>query len=628
MIISAKRIRRVIAVLLILCMLTGVLAGCQRKPQSPPGDNTQAVPTLSDIGNDASNTSDTELNPDSSVVSSSLSAGGEYIVGDVDTSHLVSMSPEDNARVFYHIFVGSFSDSNGDGTGDLRGIINRIDYLNDGDPDSGCSLGVQGIWLSPIFKSPSYHKYDTTDYYTIDPAFGTVEDLIELTELCHERGIKLILDFVINHTGRNNLWFTKFCNARKDNNTESEYYNFYSVNDSVREGSRTFSKVSGADCFYECNFGGDMPEPDFDNPLVYDTFLEIARHYLEDIGVDGFRFDAAKYIYYGEEDRNAEFWIRFMRDLKAVKPDIYTVAEVWSADSATVRYAPALNCFDFTMAQVDGRISSTTKHGDVNGFTHYIESYLNSMRESAAAAYTRDGYCFLDNEEPGDELKQSYNYEPMLISFIANHDMDRAAGYMTYASGYAKMAANLLILTPGSPFIYYGEEIGMKGSRGSAATDANRRLAMLWGDGDTVRNPEGSSFDISKQTNGSVDDMWGDKNSLLTHYKRLILIRESNPEIGSGEFHALKLSDTKAGGFVSVSGDNCVAVFHNTTGSPVTIDLKAAKFTDGSSISELFDTDGCSIVATAYASMELEKTESVLNGTMLTIGEQSSVVLR
>ena len=134
----------------------------------------------------------------------------------------------DNNRVFYEIFVGSFSDSNGDGIGDLRGIINRMDYLNDGDINSGKSLNVEGIWLSPIFKSPSYHKYDVTDYYQIDPTFGSEEDLVELINLCHERNVKIIIDLPINHTSKSNLWFLKFSQAHKENNIESPFYDFYS----------------------------------------------------------------------------------------------------------------------------------------------------------------------------------------------------------------------------------------------------------------------------------------------------------------------------------------------------------------------------------------------------------------
>ena len=107
----------------------------------------------------------------------------------------------DNNRVFYEIFVGSFSDSDGDGIGDLRGVINRLDYLNDGDPESGKSLGIEGIWLTPVFPSPTYHKYDVTDYYAVDPQFGTMADLEELIAGCHARGIKLILDLPLNHTG-------------------------------------------------------------------------------------------------------------------------------------------------------------------------------------------------------------------------------------------------------------------------------------------------------------------------------------------------------------------------------------------------------------------------------------------
>ena len=132
----------------------------------------------------------------------------------------------DNNRVFYEIFVGSFSDSDGDGIGDLRGIINRMDYLNDGDDSSGKSLGIEGIWLTPIFRSGSYHKYDVNDYYDVDGAFGTLDDLRELVELCHSRNVKLILDLPINHTGKSNAWFTAFQTAHQQHAVDDPYYNF------------------------------------------------------------------------------------------------------------------------------------------------------------------------------------------------------------------------------------------------------------------------------------------------------------------------------------------------------------------------------------------------------------------
>ena len=185
---------------------------------------------------------------------------------------------DDNYRTFYQIFVGSFSDSNGDGIGDLRGIINRIDYLNDGDISSGNDLGIQGIWLSPIFTSPTYHKYDTTDYYEVDPKFGTEEDLKELLALCHERNVKVILDLVVNHTSDSHPWFLEFRKARRSGDTSNKYYNYYScVPAGEQVGGRTYQKISGCNYYYECNFTGAMPELNYDNPAVKEEMLNIAK---------------------------------------------------------------------------------------------------------------------------------------------------------------------------------------------------------------------------------------------------------------------------------------------------------------------------------------------------------------
>lgn len=489
---------------------------------------------------------------------------------------------EGNARVFYQIFVGSFSDSDGDGIGDLRGIINRFDYLNDGDDTSGYSLGIEGIWLTPIFRSPSYHKYDVSDYYEIDPDFGTEDDLIELIELCHKRDVKLILDLPINHTSTSNLWYIHFLNAHKENNPDHDYYNFYTHAKTPPAG-RTFSLMNGTSDYVECNFSTDMPELNFDNETVRQEAVNVAKYYL-DLGVDGFRFDAAKYIYFGEEPRNIEFWTWYMKELKDIKEDIYTVAEVWDGDGVVLPYyATGLNCFNFTMSQVAGRIAETAKAGNVNNYVKYINSYLNSIRKK--------------------------NPEGMLMSFISNHDMDRSAGYLTLASGQAKVAASLSILTPGSPYIYYGEEIAMKGSRGSANTDANRRLAMLWGDEDTVKNPIGTSYS-SEQSNGTVQDQIADPDSLYNHYKKLIAIRKAHPEIAYGTFTPLK-TDTKFGGFISTYDNSTVIVLHNTSQSSVEIDLSAI-------------TDVPVSIISAYAGVG----DAKLEGTILTVSGQTSVVLK
>ena len=489
----------------------------------------------------------------------------------------------DNHRVFYEIFVGSFSDSDGDGTGDLRGIINRMDYLNDGDPSSGQSLGIEGIWLTPVFLSPSYHKYDVTDYYQIDPAFGTLSDLQELITLCHERDVRLILDLPLNHTGIQCRWFKNFTNAHQMQNPRNDYYDFYSwisPEDPVPAG-RHFTRHASGLLLYESNFSDSMPELNFDSETVRRTLLDVAAYWLN-LGVDGFRFDAAKYPYYGEHEKNSGFWCWYMEELKKIRPDLYAVAEVWDGDGVIERYLPAFNCFHFSVSQAEGLIAKTAQGGDVNRFVQSVEKYQASIR--------------------------AVNPEAMDIPFIANHDTDRAAGYLSMSNGRAQMAANLYLLMPGSPFIYYGEEIGLRGSRGGENTDANRRLAMLWGDGDPVQNPEGSTY--AKQTPYSVRDLEEMDNTILQHYRKLIALRRANPEIARGTVTALSFPDTKAGGFLCEWNGSVVGVFHNTTGGQKELDLSQAA---GVTFKEV------SAIGLGEAS---------LDGDILTLDAQTSAILR
>ena len=553
--------RSLLSLLLILILLLSACGPAQGESAAPAAEDEPA-PAAQSAGRYA------------------LSEGGEAIVNDVDLSHYAKT--EDNARVFYEIFVGSFSDSDGDGIGDLRGIINRFDYLNDGDPASGLSLGVEGLWLTPIFKSPTYHKYDVTDYYAIDPAFGTMDDLRELCDLCEARNVKLILDLPINHTGSQNEWFRSFCDAHRKGDTEDPYYDFYSwCGPDETPAGRHFSPIVGSSDYYECNFDGGMPELNFDNEAVRQAVLDIAKYYL-DLGVDGFRFDAAKYVYFGDNDSSAAFWDWYMAELRALDPEIYVVAEVWDGDGITDRYYSAMNCFNFTLSQSGGLIADVAQAGNAGQYATYVQSYLNTV--------------------------QALRPDAMIVPFVSNHDMDRASGYLPAMNGQMQMAANLYILGPGSPFIYYGEEIGMRGSRGSANTDANRRLAMRWGDGDTVDDPKGSTYPDQSEIN--LYEQLGQDSSLYTYYKRLILIRSANPEIARGEYRAVTIPDSKVGGFVSTWNGSSVLVLHNPSRSSSTVDLAAL----GLDYTEL----------AAVIGME----DASLEGTSLHIGGQTSVVLR
>ena len=492
----------------------------------------------------------------------------------------------DNYRTFYQIFVGSFSDANGDTFGDLRGIINRMDYLNDGDINSGKSLGVQGIWLSPIFSSPSYHKYDVKDYYQIDWRFGTEDDLKELVELCNERNVKLILDLVLNHTSNQHEWFVQFKQARMSGDTSNKYYDYYTcVTEAEKQGGRTYQKIAGIDGYYECNFSGDMPELNFDNPEVREEMLNVAKYYL-DLGVHGFRFDAVKYIYYGDTASCVEFWEWYMDELRKINPDIYCVGECWSGETEILEYYGAMNCFNFAVSQAEGVMASAARGNRISTYTNYIEAYQDKV--------------------------QAKNTDGMAMPFLSNHDMDRIAGAFILENNM-RMAANLYLLSPGSPMIYYGEEIGIRGSRGGANTDANRRLAMLWGDGDTVKNPIGSTYGDDKQIQSTVATQLEDENSLYNYYCKLIALRHKYPAIARGDYNAVSSSEKNLGGFYIEYNGEILGLLHNNSAFEISIDLSTLSGLDGHTFTKLCD----------YIGMG----EARLEGTVLTIGAQTSVIL-
>ncbi len=554
---------RALALLTVTVMLFAV-TGC-----NIVGDTTVGADDTTS-GADNTTAAPTEGNPTS---------GGIVYAPAADTT-------DDNYRTFYQIFVGSFSDSDGDGVGDLRGIINRFDYLNDGNLNSDTSLGVQGIWLSPIFASPSYHKYDTTDYYTVDSQFGTEDDLLELIELCHERNVKIILDLAINHTSSQHQWFKSFKTARKNDDESSPYYDFYTcVTKEEQVGGRTYQKV-GNGWYYECNFSATMPELNYDSEAVKEEMLDVAEYYLN-MGIDGFRFDAVKYIYYGDTDASVEFWNWYMDELRAIKPDIYCVGECWSGETEILKYYSAMNCFNFAMSQGEGKAAMAAKGNSLSSFTGYVVSYQNKILEA--------------------------NPNGMAMSFLSNHDTDRIAG--TFISeDNMRMAANLYLLSPGSPVIYYGEELGMRGSRGSASSDANRRLAMLWGDGDTVKNPSEATYDSSKQIKTTVVTQTEDEDSMLRHYCKLLSLRHRNPAIARGTYTALSTSDSHLGGFIVEYEGERLLILHNNSTESITYDLSAKAELDGF----------------AWADMIAEAVGAggaTLNASVLTLAGMTSVVI-
>jgi glycosidase len=204
------------------------------------------------------------------------------------------------------------------------------------------------------------------------------------------------------------------------------------------------------------------------------------------------------------------------------------------------------------------------------------------------------------------------NPNAMLCSFIANHDTDRAAGFLQVGFGQVQVAANLNILTPGSPFIYYGEEIGMLGSRGGANTDANRRLAMLWGDDDLIRDPEGTTYSKDKQIQTTVADQMEDENSLYRYYCKLLSIRHRHPAIARGVYTAANC-EKNLGGFLIRYEEEALVVLHNNSAEEITYDLANCTALKDVQLTQLLETIGSG--------------NATLKGTTLTIGAYTSVVI-
>ena len=500
----------------------------------------------------------------------------------------VNLTPniiKDQYRTYYEIFVGAFSDSDDNGLGDFKGLTNRLDYLNDGNPSKGNDLGIDGIWLMPIMESISYHKYDVIDYCSIDSDYGTMEDFDEFINESNKRGINVIIDLVINHTSHLHPWFLKATQSIKSGELDNKYIDYYSiVPGSEKEQGSTYYQIGNTGYYYEGNFSDQMPELNMDNHEVREEIVQIIKFWL-DKGVGGFRLDAAKYVYLDDTAKNVAFWHWFMDEIRKIKEDAYVVGEVWSGDVIIEQYYEAINCFDFGMSQFSGLISGTANGlYNVNYYVDQLNYYKN--------------------------LIERRNSNAILNPFISNHDMDRSAGYLKDEA--MKVAANLYLLSSGNPFIYYGEEIGMKGSRGTSNTDANRRLAMLWGDGDTVKDPIGSTFDITRQTNGTVKDHLKDNDSLFKHYQKLIKIRNANPEIARGDLTPLVFDNYLGfGGFLSTYNNSTIGIFHNIFSQSITIDL--SKYTTHS-----FD-NLRSYVGEGKATLE---------GNTLTIEGYTSVILK
>ena len=416
-------------------------------------------------------------------------------------------SPDDNYRTFYEIFVYSFCDSDGDGIGDLQGVISKLDYLQE--------LGIGGIWFMPIHPSTSYHKYNVSDYYAIDPQYGTMEDFEQLLAECEKRDIHVIIDLVVNHTGSEHVWFKEAVSYLQNlpagaeaDPAECKYLDYYFFSKEEGKGSRP---VEGTDWYYEGMFDFTMPDINLGSDATREEIKNIMQFWI-DKGVAGFRLDAAKEFYSGSVSQNVEVLSWIQETATSLKPDCYLVAEVWESFNQIAAYYESgiTSIFNFAFGNSDGKITKVLQGA---GNESVVTTYATALQK-ADAAYRKMNPDYID------------------APFLSNHDVGRIAGFAGRDENKMKMAAAMNLFMGGSAFIYYGEEIGMPGS----GNDPSKRAPFYWNSArdNGTTNPPPECELPAEYPLGSLEEQMGDDSSLYNYYRQVIAIRNALPQIARG----------------------------------------------------------------------------------------------
>lgn len=455
--------------------------------------------------------------------------------------------------VGYEIFVRSFADSDGDGVGDLKGILAHLDYLNDGKPGPGQDLGVDVLWLMPTFPSPSYHGYDVTDYRTVNPEYGTDADLDALVQAAHARGMKVVLDLVVNHTSSKHPWFI-------DSAAPSGHQDWYVWRDADPGWKQPFGKQktwyqSGVR-FYYAVFSKGMPDLNFTSAAVRQEVQDIGAYWLGR-GLDGFRLDAVRYLVEDgasagqqEAPETIAYWQQFSAAMNAAAQEPLLVGEAWAANAIAAKY-----------------------HGGGTGLAMTFD--FDAAAATLSAVQTGDPSV----------LQQVVCAEDALFpegfargTFLTNHDMVRAATQLATADGNTaglRLAAALLLTLPGTPWIYYGEELGM--ANGSGAGDEDKRLPMPWDGseegGFTTGQPWRPLGAEAATVNVAAENPL--PGSMLSLYRQLIGLRKVHQALRSGSME-LVAAPTGLWAFLRRQGEDRVLVLCNLSDAALSLPVPAA----------------------------------------------------
>lgn len=458
------------------------------------------------------------------------------------------------AAVFYQIYPWSFQDSNGDGIGDLRGIQSRLDYLRDG---TTASLGVDAIWLSPIYPSPMRDfGYDVSDYCNIDPRFGTLTDFDELLREAHRRGLRVIMDLVLNHTSDQHHWFRE--SRASHNSSRRQWYCWADGkafgrrpnNWNARFGGSSWTWDPQARQYYLHSFLKEQPDLNWQHPPVREAMWDVVRFWL-DRGVDGFRLDAINWL--GKDTRWPNNPFRFglrgyTRQHHLFDRDQAIAHEVMRELRRLISTYPDVVLIGEAAADTPDGPASFYGQGDDE--LHLVFDFRLMKSPWRADAFRQ----FLSDHVPTIP-KGGW---PTIV--FSNHDQSRHInryGAGGDAQGRARAAALLLLTMPGTPFVYYGEELGMRNGmlryrdlrdpytkrfwpfrpgRDPARTpmqwDASRSAGFTAGRAWLPVSPDYSQLNVAREAS--------DPHSLWSLYRRLLELRRSSPALSLGEHQLIE----------------------------------------------------------------------------------------
>jgi alpha-amylase len=479
----------------------------------------------------------------------------------------------------YEIFVRSFYDSNGDGIGDLNGLREKLDYLNDGNPNTDEDLEVGILWLMPVFPSPSYHGYDVNDYRSINPDYGTLNDFDNLIKAAHSKGIRVILDITFNHTSTQHPWFEDAV----EHPITSPYKDYYflridnkPVGDSLRPKGSDWhwaENSSGQKIYYFGDFSYTMPDLNMSNPKVRAEVKQIAKFWL-DRGTDGFRLDAAKHIFGWtdqltpeEIQKNINWWKEFSDFVYSIDPSAILVGEVLDSPEIVQQFAAGLD------AELDFHFKYHLRRFVKEPYPGFLELWKNYFDQARQNNPKFELYQFLS----------SHDENPRFASFVKENVQQEA-------DAVYRVAMYLLFTMDTYPILYYGDEIKQEGWKwkgndppegdGSHIYDETLREPFQWyakqaGSGQT------SWFlpRFDKPDDGiSVEEQSPNDSSILSLVRALTSFRAEHLEFANGEISNIFKDTAERIIFEKKYGDKTYLVLINNTSQ--TMEYEPAEYQD------------------------------------------------